>query len=159
MWRTVLSLSVAVVVAALAATPALAQQARTTLPDVEDEVMCTTCNVPLNVAEGSPQAERQRVLIRDLVAQGRTKAEIKAELVGEYGEGVLAMPSDEGFGLAAYAVPLVAFAGVGLALALALPRWRRRARAEPTAQAGGDGVALSSADARRLDDDLARYRL
>jgi len=159
MWRTALSLSVAVVLAALGAAPAPAQQARATLPDVEDEVMCTTCNVPLNVAESSPQAQRQRALIRDLVAQGRTKAEIKAVLVDEYGEGVLAMPSDEGFGLAAYVVPLAALAGVGLALALALPRWRRRARAGPAAAPGDDAVALSGADARRLDDDLARYRL
>lgn len=158
MWRTVLSLSVAVVVTVLAAAPSFAQQ-RTTLPDVEDEVMCTTCNVPLNVAEGSPQAQRQRALIRDLVAQGRTKAQVKAVLVDEYGEGVLAMPPDEGFGLAAYVVPLGAFAGVGLALALALPRWRRRARAGPTAAVEDQAVVLSRADARRLDDDLARYRL
>jgi len=83
MWRAVVSLLVAVAVVAAGAAPADAQQQRTTLPDVEDEVMCTTCNVPLNVAEGSPQAERQRVLIRDLVAQGRTKEEIKAVLVEE----------------------------------------------------------------------------
>ncbi|HEV2769478.1 MAG TPA: cytochrome c-type biogenesis protein CcmH [Solirubrobacteraceae bacterium] len=158
MWRTALSLPVAVVITVLAAAPSLAQQ-RTTLPDVEDEVMCTTCNVPLNVAEGSPQAQRQRALIRDLVVQGRTKAQIKAVLVDEYGEGVLALPPDEGFGLAAYVVPLGAFAGVGLALALALPRWRRRARTGPRAGSEDQAVVLSRADARRLDDDLARYRL
>jgi len=69
------------------------------------------------------------------------------------------MPPDEGFGLAAYLVPIGALAGVGIALALALPRWRRRARAAPAPPPGDDPVALSGADARRLDDDLARYRL
>ncbi|HEV2062807.1 MAG TPA: cytochrome c-type biogenesis protein CcmH, partial [Solirubrobacteraceae bacterium] len=70
---------------------ALAAEPRTSLPDVEDEVMCVTCNVPLNIAE-SPQASRQRAFIRRLVDRGLSKDEIKTRLVAEYGEDVLALP-------------------------------------------------------------------
>ena len=77
----------------------------TSLPDVEDEVMCTTCGVPLNIAE-SPQADRQRAFIRTQVDRGLTKDEVKAVLVAEYGPDVLAMPQDEGIGRAAYLVPI-----------------------------------------------------
>jgi cytochrome c-type biogenesis protein CcmH len=134
---------------ALLAPPA-ALAAPTSLADVEDEVMCPTCNVPLNVAE-SPQADEQRAFIRELVAQGRDKEQVKRALVAEYGEDVLALPEGDGFDAAAYAVPLALMAGGVLALAVLLHRWRRR-------PAGPPAPALSAADAARLDEDIARYR-
>lgn len=126
---------------------------RASLVDVENEVMCTTCNVPLNVAS-SPQADRERALIRGLIAQGLDKRQIKAALVSQYGEDVLALPSSGGFGLTAYAIPFGLVALLAAGLALLLPSWRRRS-------AAGIGVeplaTLSEGDARRLDDDLRRY--
>jgi cytochrome c-type biogenesis protein CcmH len=138
---------------ALLAVPAgaLAAEPRTTLPDVEDEVMCVTCNVPLNVAE-SPQAASQRNEIRRLVDRGLTKEQIKARLVDEYGEDVLALPEDDGVGVAAYAVPIAIVLAMIAAAALFVPRWRRPPAA-PTAAA----PAASDAELRRLDDDLARF--
>jgi cytochrome c-type biogenesis protein CcmH/NrfF len=143
----------------LAASPALAQSAdpkpKASLADVEDEVMCDTCNVALYVAE-SPRADQLRREIRVLIAEGRTKAQIKDELEARYGPAILAMPQDRGFSLGAYLVPiLVALGLVALALVL-LPRWRRRARAAAAAPAAS-GPALSADDARRLDDELARF--
>jgi len=141
-----------------AAVPAFAAPPRATLDDLEDEVMCDTCNVPLNIAD-SPRADQEREEIRDLIAQGLTKDEIKARLRDRYGPQILALPPSDGFSLAAYLVPVaVAVALVALLLAL-LPRWRRRA---PGAAAGGvAGGAplpdLSPADAARLDEDLARW--
>jgi cytochrome c-type biogenesis protein CcmH/NrfF len=140
---------------AAATAPALAQAApKASLPDIEDEVMCTSCNVALNVAE-SAQADRERALIRRLIAQGLDKRQIKAALVAEYGEDVLALPEGHGIGLTAYAVPIglvVVLAGV---LALLLPSWRRRSPAGIGADESK--TALSDDDARRLDDDLGRY--
>jgi cytochrome c-type biogenesis protein CcmH len=138
---------------ALAATPNAALAVRASLVDIEDEVMCTTCNVALNVAE-SPQADRERAFIRGLIDQGLDKKQIKAALVAEYGDDVLALPKGGGFGLTAYAVPfglLVVLAG---GLALLLPSWRRR-----SPQGIGDTASkpLSDEDTRRLDDDLGRY--
>ena len=157
----------AVLLALLAATapaPALAATPKVDLVDVEDEVMCVECGIPLNTAEG-PQPDSQRALIRDLIAQGKTKAQIKQELVAEYGPDVLALPETEGVGVTAYAIPLVLGAIVLGSLALLVPRWRRRPAAGMTRAGGGDGVPppeagasdLSDADAERLEADLARY--
>jgi hypothetical protein len=73
---------------------------------------------------------------------------------------VLALPQDEGFGLTAYAIPLALGAIVVAALALLVPRWRRRPAAGMTTATTSETTAapaISSADARRLDEDLARY--
>jgi cytochrome c-type biogenesis protein CcmH len=133
------------------ATPALAAPA--SLVDIEDEVMCTTCNVALNVAE-SPQADRQRAFIRALIAKGLDKEQVKAALVAEYGEDVLALPESDGFGLTAYAIPFGLLAVLAGGLALLLPSWRRR-----SPQGIGDTASapLSDDEARRLDEDLDRY--
>ena len=128
--------------------------------------MCVTCKVPLNIAEGS-QPDSQRDRIRELIAEGKDKAEIKTTLVAEYGPDVLALPNTEGVGITAYAIPLVLGAIVIAALVLLVPRWRRReatgmatadGRAAATAAKGGAASRdLSDDDAARLDADLARY--
>ena len=140
----------------LAPAGALAQQPRASLTDIEDEVMCVTCNVPLNIAE-SPQAQRQRAFIKEQIAQGRTKQQIKDALVAQYGEGVLATPHGGSFDWAAWAVPVGLVAALLAALALLLPRWRRRANDSPGAAPAAAGLPLSPTDARRLEEDLARY--
>jgi len=127
--------------------------------DIEDEVMCVTCNVALNIAE-SPQAEQERGEIRGLIAQGLTKQQILDRLVTEHGENVLAAPKASGVNVAAYAVPLAVGVLLLAGLALTLPRWRRRAPAAAFGAGGASGGAspsLSAADAHRLDEDLARY--
>lgn len=138
-------------VLALAA-PAAAATPRTTLPDVEDEVMCTVCGTPLNVA-GGPAAEDERTLVRRLIADGQSKQQIKDALVREYGQGVLALPEAKGFNYAVYLVPIALLTLVVALLVVALPRWRaRQVAAVPAA-----GPELDPADLARLDDDLARY--
>jgi cytochrome c-type biogenesis protein CcmH len=144
-------LLVLLTVLALSAGTAPAATPRTTLHAMEEQVMCVVCKTPLAVANG-PQADAERQEILALIAQGKTEAQIKAALVHEYGDRVLALPKDKGFNLAVYLVPI---AGVALALVLlafALPRWRRR-----TPTASPTGPTLSAEDARRLDEDLARY--
>jgi cytochrome c-type biogenesis protein CcmH/NrfF len=136
--------------------PAAAQGAtpRTTLPDVEDEVMCVECGTALNVST-SPVANQERDLIRRLIAEGKTKAQIKAALVDSYGPDVLAEPSDSGFGVAAWWIPVVLVPLGLLVAALVARRWRRRASAAP--EAADSAAALSEADARRLDAELAAF--
>ena len=144
---------VAALLLALAAT-ATAQERRVDPLDVEDEVMCVSCNVPLFIAE-SVQADRQRALIRRYADEGLTKDQIKARLVDEYGEDVLAMPeSDDGIGLTALLVPIIVVLALIAAAAYALPRWRTRTRTSPFAAAG---PPVSDAELHRLDDDLRRF--
>jgi cytochrome c-type biogenesis protein CcmH/NrfF len=116
--------------------------------------MCDTCNVPLNIAE-SPRADQERAEIRRLIAQGLTKKQILDQLKATYGASILAKPQDSGFSLAVWWVPVIVVLAVAGLLAALLPRWRRRSRtADPAA---GSAPALSAADSRRLDEDLARY--
>ncbi len=77
---------------ALLASPAAAAAPRASLPDIEDEVMCLECGTALNVST-SDVADQERDFIAELIAEGRTKAEIKAALVDEYGPRVLAEPA------------------------------------------------------------------
>ena len=147
------ALALALAVLLLPASPALA--ARAELTDIEDEVMCTTCKIPLNIAEG-PQPDREREFIRTLIAQGKTKEQVKQALVAEYGPQVLALPEEKGFGLTAYAIPVALFAVLLAVLALLVPRWRRAAPDGPAAAAAAP-PALDDRDAARLDADLARY--
>ena len=140
---------------ALAPAAALGAQPRASFNDVEDEVMCDTCNVPLNIAD-SPRADQERAEIRRLIARGLTKQQILAELRSTYGPAILATPQDSGFSLAVWWVPVLVVAGLVVLLVALLPRWRRRSTADD-AQTVPRGAALSAADAQRLDEDLARY--
>ena len=81
------------VIALGAATPAMAAKPRASFNDLEDEVMCDVCGIPLNIAE-SPRAEQQRQELKQLIAQGLTKKQIKDRLVAQYGPSILATPQD-----------------------------------------------------------------
>ncbi|HUN77440.1 MAG TPA: cytochrome c-type biogenesis protein CcmH [Solirubrobacteraceae bacterium] len=137
---------------ALAATP------RTTLPEVEAQVMCVTCKIPLLVAQ-SHQANRERAYIRGLIQEGRTLDEIKRDLVEQYGPVVLALPASHGFDVAAYLVPAAVVLALLLTVAALLPRWRRHARDAQAAREreGATRGALDPADAARLEADMARF--
>jgi cytochrome c-type biogenesis protein CcmH len=127
---------------------------RASLPDIEDEVMCPTCGVPLNLAF-SPQAERERSFIRNQITAGKTKAQIKQALVSEFGPDVLATPRHSGFDLTAYLVPVLAVVIAAIALGFGLVRWRRRT-AGPSAV---PAPQLSPAESARLEQDLSSYDL
>jgi cytochrome c-type biogenesis protein CcmH len=140
---------------ATAASAAPKPKPRASLNDLENEVMCVLCKVPLQVAGDAPQAVAERQFIKGLIGRGETKQQIKDALVAQYGPQVLANPPAHGFSLSAYLVPIVGVVAAAVLLALALPRWRRRSRAP--APAAATGPALDPADARRLDEDLARF--
>jgi cytochrome c-type biogenesis protein CcmH/NrfF len=149
--RVVSALLCAVVLALPGA--ALAAAPRASFTDVEDEVMCDTCNVPLYIAE-SPRADQLRREIRALIARGETKGQIKDTLKTRYGAAILALPEGKGFSLAAYLVPVLVGLGLLGLLVVLLPRWRRRAR-EPALAAPLQPI--DDDDRVRLDDELARF--
>ena len=136
--------------AAGAATP------QTTVTAIEGEVMCPICGTLLELSD-SPQARREKVFVAKLVAEGKSKAEIKDALVTQYGPEVLAVPRGSGFDLTAYLVPIIALLAAIVALALAVFRWRRDGRG--TSEAVASERPLPDEDAERLDADIARYDL
>ena len=146
---------VAALVALAAPGAALAACQKTSVADLEDEIMCPVCGTSLATAGDAPLAVQQRRLIDRLVQQCRSKDEIKTALVAQYGDSVLAEPEQEGFGLTTYLVPGIAFAAGLAAVVLAALRWRRQRPARPLA-AGADP---SAPDDSRIDDDMRRYDL
>jgi cytochrome c-type biogenesis protein CcmH len=152
--RALLVLGLALALLAPAGQLAHAATPKTTLVDVEDEVMCVLCGTALNISE-SAQADRERAFIKAQIAQGKTKAQVKQALVAEYGEAVLGTPSGGGFDAAAWLVPAAIVLALLAGLALIVPRWRRRPPSGPAAAPATP--ALSAADARRLEEDIARY--
>jgi cytochrome c-type biogenesis protein CcmH len=144
----------------LAPATALAQDCpKTTLGDIEDEVMCPICGTPLGLASEAPQAQQQRAFIEDQIAACHSKEEIKSALVAQFGEGVLALPGDESGeddlgDVLVYAIPaaaiLLALAGIGFAVV----RWRGGGP-----NAGPGAPAPAGKDTSRLDADLERYDL
>ena len=143
----------ALLVVLASAAPAAAACPKTTLEDVEDEVMCPVCGTPLELATEAPQAARERELIRRLVDSCRSKEQVKTVLAAEFGDEVLAVPGDEGFDLAAYLVPALGIALALGGLGFAALRWRRPRR-DPETES-----SPSTPSSRRLDSALERYDL
>jgi cytochrome c-type biogenesis protein CcmH len=132
---------------------------RASLTDIEQDVMCPSCHEPLALAQ-SPQADAERAYISAKIAQGETKQQIERDLVAQYGPSVLGKPPAHGFNLTVYILPPALLVAGAVLLIFVLPRWRRRTREAAAARTGSAlpaGPALDAADARRLQEDLARF--
>lgn len=122
--------------------------------EIETEVMCDTCNVPLYVAE-SPRADQLRREIRKLIDQGQDEEQVKATLKARYGPDILALPEESGFSLGAYLVPAAVAIALLAVAALLVATWRRRGR--DVAPEGPAEEPGSAEDRARLDDELERF--
>jgi len=150
--------TVLLLLALMFASPAAASERHPTLAELEHEVMCPTCKTLLELSH-APIAERMRVFIRERIAAGETKSEIKAQLVDEFGEGVLAAPPMQGFGLLAWLLPFIGLFGAGAIVAVIAWRWKtlHATEAAPTERSSNGDVKLNPALERKLDRELARY--
>ncbi len=138
------------VAAVLAAPLARASDQHPTQAELEGEVMCPVCGTTLDQSD-SPAAQQIKRVIARRIAAGDTKTEIKARLVTNYGDAILAAPPHHGFGLLAWWLPI---AGIVAAAA------RRGFGARRQGRAGGPAPAAAPLDPaleRRLDDELRRY--
>jgi cytochrome c-type biogenesis protein CcmH/NrfF len=144
----------AVVAAALAlAGPAAAcAKPHTSLAALEGEIMCPTCHTTLDQSDAAA-ARRIEHFIEARIDECATERQIKAELVANFGAGILAAPPHEGFDLLAWWLPIGGVILGALLLALGVWRWSR-------ARSPGDephpGSELDEDTERRLDDLLAR---
>jgi cytochrome c-type biogenesis protein CcmH len=120
--------------------------------DMQTQLMCITCRVPIDQSESLFSQHVRRFVHQKCVA-GWTGAQVKDTLVRRFGEEILAAPPKHGFTLLAWLVPgAVLLAGIGLAAALAV-RWSRSRPGPPRPPPGGD---VDAAFAARIDADLAR---
>ena len=155
--------ALALVLAALAAlavaAPAPASEQSPTLAELERELVCPTCETTLAMSN-SPIADRMRADIRARIEAGQTKSEIKAAMVEQFGEAVLAAPPRSGFNWLAWLLPFGGLAGAAVVVTLLARRWLRlRPAPAPAAGApGANGVPpLDPALERRVDEELARF--
>jgi len=150
--------AVILLLALLLAAPASASERHPTLAELEHEVMCPTCKTLLELSE-APVAERMRAFIRQRIAAGDTETQIRARLVAQFGEGVLAAPQTRGFGLLAWALPFLGVLCAGVSIGLVAWRWTRAGRADvATADQSTNGrVGPDLALERMLDEELARF--
>jgi cytochrome c-type biogenesis protein CcmH len=145
------------IVVLLAAAAGAATEARPTLEELERELICPTCNTTLAMSN-SPVADRMRAFIRERIAAGDTKTEIKEKLVTEFGEEVLAAPPKRGFNVLAWVVPLVGGALGTVALGVLARRWRRgRGESAPADPSANGRAPLDPELERRVDEELARF--
>jgi cytochrome c-type biogenesis protein CcmH len=154
----VIRFAVAVVAAlALAAgNTALASEQHPTQGELEAELVCPTCHVPLDESN-SPIAQQMKAFIRTHIAAGWTKSRIEGALAAQLGDGIYGVPRTHGFDLIAWVLPLggIALGAVGLgAGAWYWSRARTDASNSLLQATGGD---LDPELERRLDEELARF--
>jgi cytochrome c-type biogenesis protein CcmH/NrfF len=104
----------------------------------------------------SPSAESLRLWLVVQEAAGRSKDDVEAELIARYGDVIRQAPKAEGMGLAAYVVPVVAFAAGGLLVAFFLRRVLGGGPASGSPAPGPPAAPLDPELERIVDRDLAR---
>jgi cytochrome c-type biogenesis protein CcmH len=134
----------------LAAPAAFASERHPTQAELEGEVMCPVCGTTLDQSD-SPAAQQIKRVIARRIAAGDTKSEIKARLVANYGESILAAPPHHGFGLLAWWLPIAGIAAAAALVGFGAWRWSRAREPAPAA------APLDPALERRVDDELRRY--
>ena len=134
------------------AAPAVASERHPSLAELEGEVMFPTCHTTLDESN-SAIAQQIKSFIRVRIAQGKTKSQIKSELVDNFGPSILAAPPKRGWDLLAWALPLGGLGLGAIVLGILARRWTRD-RDRP---ASGGGAKLDPELERRLDAELARF--
>lgn len=139
--------------------PAWAQQPVVVSDDqineVAKELYCPLCtglrldNCQLKVCDGMKDVIRQKL------AAGESKEQIKAYFVEQYGEVVLGMPSKKGFNLLAWVFPFAALVVAGGWVYYAARLWARRRAA--TASPPLELADLPAEYLQQLEEDLAEY--
>ena len=138
----------AVVLASFAAT--VSAVAAPSPSDLEAEFVCPTCKTTLDQSD-SPIARRMKQVIRSSLAEGKTEAQIRDQLVAQFGPAVVAEPPKKGFDLLAWLVPLGILAAGAVGVGAIAWGWRRRRADEPPP------APLDPALERRLDAELERF--
>ncbi len=106
-----LALAVGVAPLALAADPAAPGEAvnDSWAYEVWHDTMSPYCPGRTLAECPSPQADQLRLWILDQASAGATREEVEQAMFREFGDQILTAPRAEGWGLAAYVIPLVGF--------------------------------------------------
>jgi len=142
-----------VAVALVAAQPALAcAKPKTSLTSLEGQIMCPTCHTTLDQSD-SAAAQRIEHRISVLIDRCYSADEIKADLVRNFGAGILAAPTHTGFDLLAWWLPIAGVLVGAVAVAFGVWRWSRTRGPDDEEPPAG---RLDDETERRLDELLAK---
>ena len=142
-------LAAAAAALALAGPAAACAHPKTSLSYLEGQIMCPTCHTTLDQSD-SAAAQQIKAEIAKRIDQCWSTNQIEDELVGNFGQGILAAPPHKGFDLLAWWLPIGGIVAGAALLALGVWRWSRtREPEEPVAE-------LDSETERRVDEALAR---
>jgi cytochrome c-type biogenesis protein CcmH/NrfF len=137
---------------ALLAVPALAEEAAPWSFALARELMSPYCPGRSLADCPSQQADTLRLWIQMQEAAGRSREDVEAELVQRYGDAILPAPRAQGFGLAAYLLPALAFVLGGVLVVVFL----RRQGAPPEAPESAPEAVSDPQLERLVDQELAR---
>jgi cytochrome c-type biogenesis protein CcmH len=113
--------------------------------------MCPTCHTTLDMSE-APAAQQIKRQIATRISQCWSASQIENELVGNFGQGILAAPPHRGFDLLAWWLPLGGVLAGAALLAVGVWRWSRTREPDVAAEE----EALDPETEKRLDEMLAR---
>jgi cytochrome c-type biogenesis protein CcmH len=92
------------------------------------QVRCPVCDGETAAESDTPPSVEIRALIRQWMQSGESNAQIKANLVDDYGTGILEAPPARGIDLIVWVLPVAVFVIAVAGLALAFRGWRARQR-------------------------------
>ena len=144
-------LAVAAAALALAGPASACAHPKTSLSFLEGQIMCPTCHTTLDMSE-APAAQQIKRQIATRISQCWSAQQIENELVGNFGQGILAAPPHKGFDLLAWWLPLGGVLAGAAFLAIGVWRWSRTREPDVAVEA----EALDPETEKRLDEMLAR---
>lgn len=142
-WRWLPWLAMVVVVAGVlvigthrSSTPTLDQR----VTSLAGQVRCPVCDGETAAESDTPPSVEIRALIRQWLQAGESDARIKANLVDDYGTGILEAPPAKGIDLVVWVLPAVVFLAAVVGLGLAFRGWRARLRRATAPSADDRGL-------------------
>ena len=121
--------------------------------DLESQLMCPTCHVPLDQSD-SAEAQDIRMFIQQRHDAGWSEQRTRQALVDRFGTRILAAPPFQGFDMLAWLIPGVILLGGGTAAVGLAWTWARRP--SPTSIAA-EPPAPEPALLARIQSDLERF--
>lgn len=115
---------------------------------LEDRMTIATCT--------DSTAEQARQDIRQKLALGQTKEDIIQGYVAQYGEIILSIPPQKGFGLVAWIVPPLALVGAGIFVIAILKAWVRNS-ANQYEHSPKKRLSIDSIDEERINEEIKKY--
>lgn len=150
--RTCLRVFAATLIAlSMSSTPALSEESADWAYALHNELMSPFCPGRTLADCTSPQAANLRMWITVQAAAGRTRSDVEEELLERYGDVLRAAPLPTGFGIAAYAFPLIAFLAGGVLVVVFLRRQTRSG-----AKAARVTIPMDPDLERVIDEELTR---